>query len=449
MNSHNSRNDRLALSRRRALRAAGIAAVTTTTGCLGSVREGIASSDEPPLTERDGEVPTQTIPDGAVQFRGSVERWGYYPDERVPDAVEREWRFDELNQIDHNAAKASAVPLPDGGVVLPGDTGHVRAFEPDGEVRWTAETDFEDRGVHGTPAVVDDTVYIGAYDGICYAFDAATGEEVWQTRLGDYIGSSPLYFDDRLFVAVEYSGYDGSIFAVDPDDGAVRWEDAERRPDEHPHSTPAIDPETGTLVVGANDGLLYGWDTSTLELAWTFETDPHNDTDGEIKGPVATYDGGAFFGSWDGRIYRVDLEAGTEDWSFDTGRSAMTGPGIDPTLNAVFAGSHDGNMYAFDADTGEEAWRFGTDWRILSSPTVCADRLVFGSDDRTLYAVAKRSGEEVWHVDLDGYVSSTPLVYDGAIYVAERAPNPPDPEEDQDESEIDTDGGGYKFVAAE
>ncbi|EMA36101.1 putative cell surface protein or serine/threonine protein kinase-like protein [Halobiforma lacisalsi AJ5] len=128
----------------------------------------------------------------------------------------------------------------------------------------------------------------------------------------------------------------------------------------------------------------------------------------------------------------------------------MTGPGIDPTLDAVFAGSHDGNTYALDAETGEEAPRFETHWRIPNSPTIRADRLVFGSDDRTLYAVEKRTGEAVRHVDSDGQVSSTPLVHDGAISVAERAPAPPDPEaEDRDGSEIDTDGGGYKFVAAD
>ncbi|MFC4245785.1 PQQ-binding-like beta-propeller repeat protein [Natribaculum luteum] len=425
-------------SRRRLLHAAGATALSLTAGCLGF--DELRSGTSTPIPDHDGSALTQTIPDGVVQFRHSLERWGYYPEETVPDAVEREWRVPEVNTGEHTAAKASSVPHPDGGVVLPGDTGHVTALFADGDVRWRAETDMDGRGVHGTPAIADGRVYVGAYDGVLYAFDAATGDRVWKTKLGGSIGSSPLYADGTVFMAVEYSDPEGSIFAVDADDGTIRWEDEERRPTDHPHSTPALDPAAERLVVGANDGVLYGWDATTLELAWTFETTPENGTNGEIKGPVVTYDGGAFFGSWDRHVYRVDLEDGTEDWSFETGGLSMTGPAVDPTLHAVFAGSHDGTLYAFDADTGEVYWRFSTDGALTGCPVVCADRIVFGSKDRTLYAVDKRTGEEVWHVDHDGVVTSTPRVHDGAIYVAERAPNP---------EEGETDGGGYKYVPAE
>ncbi|WP_254768185.1 PQQ-binding-like beta-propeller repeat protein [Salinilacihabitans rarus] len=434
-------------SRRRLLATLGAATVGSA-GCLAPVTRTALEGDPAPLEgSRDGT--SQTTPDGVAQFRGSLERWGYYPDETVPDAVERAWRLPEVNTGEHTAAKASATPLPDGGVVLPGDTGTVTALSPDGEVRWEAYTDTWGRGVHGTPAVADGRVYVGAYDGALYAFDAETGDRVWRRKLGGSIGASPLYYDGVVFMAVEYPDPDGSMFAVDAETGAVLWEDAESLPTDHPHSTPALDLDAERLVVGANDGVLYGWDTETLELAWTFETSPENGTNGQIKGPIATYDGGAFFGSWDRRVYRVDLEDGTEDWSFETGWLSMTGPAIDPTIPAVFAGSHDGNLYALDPGTGEERWRFGTRGALTGCPTVCADRVVFGSKDRTLYAVEKESGEEVWRVDHEGVVTSTPLVHDGAIYYAERAPNPPTSGEDQDESEIDVDGGGYKLVAAE
>jgi outer membrane protein assembly factor BamB len=298
----------------------------------------------------------------------------------------------------------------------------------------------EGRGIHGTPVVAEGTVYIGAYDGILYAFDAATGEKRWENQLGGSIGGSPKYDGDRIYVAVEYPDPEGSTFAVDPDTGDVLWEDGEGRPTDHPHSTPAIDPQTGTMTLGSNDGSLYAWSYPELEFEWTFETDPQNDTDGEIKAPITAYDGAAFFGSWDEHIYRVDLETGTEEWSFETGGLSMVGPGVDPTRDEIYAGSHDGNLYALDAQTGEERWRFETDRPLTGCPTVCADRIVFGSKDQTLYAVETETAEEVWHVDSDGVVTSTPRVHDGAIYYAERAPDP---------EEGNIDGGAYKLVAAE
>ncbi|SEV87972.1 outer membrane protein assembly factor BamB family protein [Natrinema salifodinae] len=429
-------------SRRGVLRTIGTAAGASASlaGCLG---QGWSGDEEIPLAETGRE---QTVPDGVAQFRHSLERWGYYPDVSVPDDVDQAWRLDRLNTGSHSAAKASAVPLPDGGVVFPGDTGYLIALDADGEERWRAGTDTDGRGIHGTPAVADGRAYIGAYDGALYAVDLETGDVVWRRDLGGAIGSSPLYHDGKIVMAVEYPDPDGSIFVLDADGGEVLWEDPERRPTDHPHSTPAIDSAAGRLVCGSNDGLLYGWSYPDLEFAWSFETESPGNA-GEIKGPIATYDGGAYFGSWDHHVYRVDLEDGTEDWSFETGDLVMSGPAIDPDLNAVFVGSHDGNLYALDAGSGERYWSFETDRPITGCPTVCGDRVLVGSKDSGLYELEKRTGELVWERDHDGVVTSTPRVIDGAIYYAERAPNPPADAGSADA--VDDDGGGYKLVAAE
>ncbi|MFC3959523.1 PQQ-binding-like beta-propeller repeat protein [Halovivax cerinus] len=408
-------------------------------GLSGIVAGCLSETDRFDERERIDDRSYQTRPDGVAQFRRSLENWGYEPNETVPDSVEQEWRLPEHNTHTHNAAKASAVPLGEDGVAFPGDTGDVSAISSDGEILWRGETGAGGPGIHGTPVVADGRVYIGAYDGVCYAFDAETGEERWSTDLGDAIGSSPKYDGDRLFVAVEYDDPEGNLFALDPETGDVVWEEPAHRPTGHPHCTPAIDPDAGRLVLGSNDGTLYGWEYPSLEFAWSFDTNPENDSNGEIKGPIAAYDGGAFFGSWDDHIYRVDLEDGTLDWAFRTGRYAMAGPGIDPVRHAVFVGCHDGRMYALDPDTGDPFWRFSTDAPLTGSVAVCADRIVFGSKDRTLYALDSWTGDEVWHVDHDGFVTSAPLVHNGAIYYAERAPDP---------ENGDADGGAYKLVSA-
>ncbi|WP_267162912.1 outer membrane protein assembly factor BamB family protein [Halovenus salina] len=429
---------------RREVLTAGIAGITAAAaGCqapeAGFRAEGVFFEGGATAFDRVEASFGHTVLDGVSQFRHSLENWGYRPGETVPDAVEQEWRIPEHNTGEHSAAKASAVSLSDGEVAFPGDTGLLSAISADGEIQWQGETDLVGRGIHGTPVVADGRVFIGAYDGVLYAFDAETGREEWSTKLGGSIGSSPKYDGKAIYMAVEYPDPEGSIFAVDPETGKVLWEDEKSRPTDHPHSTPAIDPDAGYMTVGSNDGMLYGWEYPSLEFAWTFETNPTNDTDGEIKGPVTTYDGAAFFGSWDQNIYRVDLETGTEDWSVKTGWLSMMGPGVDPTRDLVFGGSHDDNLYALDAQTGEIEWTFETGGPLTGCPTVCEHRVVFGSKDQSLYAVDIETGKEVWEVEHEGVVTSTPLVRDGDIYYAERAP---DPEDD------DIDGGAYKLVDA-
>jgi len=423
-------------SRREWLAAVGAATTAAAAGCSSLS----APTDDADADLDPGGTTEQTIPAGVAQFRGSLERWGYYPGETVPDAVETAWRIPEVNTGEHSAAKASATPLPDGGVVLPGDTGELLAITADGEVRWRGETDTEGRGIHGTPAVADGRAYVGAYDGVCYAFALDSGELEWSTELGGSIGSSPLYYDGVLYVSVEFPTPEGRMFAVDAATGDVTWAEPDHRPTDHPHSSPAVSLAAGRMVCGSNDGYCYCWSFPDLKFQWRFATDPPDTNDGEIKGPVATYDGAAFFGSWDSSVYRVDLITGEADWRFETGDLSMTGPAIDPERDVVYMGSHDDHLYALDAATGDVEWRFRTGRPLTGCATTTGDRVLTGSKDGTLYALEADSGDEVWRVEHDGWITSAPRVVDGEIYYAERAPDP---------DGGDVDGGGYKLVAAE
>ena len=352
----------------------------------------------------------------AAIFRGNLARQGYYPDASVPDRVTVDWEVAGVNKTDYTAAKASPVQTPAGDLVVPGDTGSLYSVSPQGTVNWAVATRPSTHGIHGTPVVANGTVYVGAYDGAMYAFDAASGRQRWRTTVGGSIGASPAYVDGTVYIAVEFPEPSGSVVALDAGTGQVVWEDD--RIQDHPHSTPAIDLAADRLVVGANDGYLYAWTFGSREFAWKFNTGR------PIKGPIATYDGAAFFGSWDYNVYRVDLRSGTEDWdrSFTTGYNVMSGPAIDPSTDTVYVGSHDNHLYALDANAGELRWSYETESDVLGCPTIAGDRVLFGSEDTHLYALEKRTGEYVWDVPNDGWVTSTPIVgADGGIYYTERA----------------------------
>ena len=383
-------------SRRRFLAGAGALAVG-----LGSVAGCSAPADRGALAEN-----------ATAQFRVTTDRQGYR-DVAAPDAIERAWRLPDVNVGDHTAAKASPMPTPSGDVVVPGDTGEVYRVSPAGEVRWRAPTDPSVRGIHGTPTVANSLVTVGAYEGSLYAFDLETGVREWKTPLGDAIGASPLYHDGLVFIAVEYYAPSGSLFAVDAATGDVVWEDD--RPTDHPHSSPAVDLESGKLVVGANDGVLYAWDYPGLEFAWTFETGR------PIKGPIATHDGAAFFGSWDDHVYRVDLETGEADWRYETGHMVMSGVGIDESTGTAYVGSHDRALHALDVATGEPRWTFETGGWLIGCPAVTRESVLVGSYDGHCYCVDAASGRERWRAAATGRVTSTPLVHEGDVYFADRS----------------------------
>lgn len=399
-------------TRRGFLRVAAAAGVTSSAGC--TQFGGLVAEDFP-------KTPT-------AEFRRNNRRDGYVPDKSVPEKVERQWRIAGINVGDHTASKSSPVPDGEGNVVVAGDTGEIHSFTSRGQLNWASATAPSAFGIHATPTVVGDTVFVGAYDGAMYAFDREDGSRKWRTRLGDAIGGSPAYHDGTIYVCVEYTDPSGALYALDATTGKVTFED--ERITHQPHSTPGIDPDVGTLSVGANDGYLYTWHWPEMEFAWKF------DAGKEIKSPIATFDGAAFFGSWDDAVFRVDLESGEPDWRFDVEESVMSAPGIDTDEGVVYVGGHDENVYALDATTGEELWRFETEGWVVSSVVVARQRVLVGSSDGYLYALDKDDGTRVWKAGNYGRITCEPLVQDGAIYYTERATNK-------------ATGGLYKLVPSE
>lgn len=81
--------------------------------------------------------------------------------------------------------------------------------------------------VHGTPAVVDDTVYVGDASGTFYALDAATGVPQWVTKVGGPITASALVTEEIVI----FGDLTGIIHGLDRDTGAPAWPPL--RPNDH------------------------------------------------------------------------------------------------------------------------------------------------------------------------------------------------------------------------
>lgn len=268
---------------------------------------------------------------------------------------------------------------------------------------WTFDTP---RPVTATPAVVDGVVYVGSWDAVMWAFDAATGAVRWQHQsppapgatYGPIVSSAaiadvPFSATDTRRLVVFGSG--PRVYALDADDGSEVWvHDASAgvvgSPTEY-ESSPVV--HGGLVLIGRDThdedvsqtggvrGGLVAIDVRTGEVRWTFEPEqdqPGTGCGGIWSSPVVDPElGYAFVGAancphadstwtpYTNAVTAVDLETGAPVWSFqpsgppddDTDFGATPNLFVDSTGRQVLgAGKKDGTYYALDPATGDLLW---------------------------------------------------------------------------------------------
>ena len=238
-------------------------------------------------------LPTETAfsswpaaPTGPVSmFRGGTSRNGVYSGQGenlfAPLKGPLKWKFQT------NGGLLSVPPAP-----IPGRNIGRREIPKD-----------QERQVRSTPAVIYGAAYFGSDDGLIYAVDIKTGEEIWRFQTGGEVESSP----------------------------AVAG---------------------GLVLVGSLSNTFFALDQKTGEPRWTFNTGSM------VKSSSVVIDGAVLFGSWDNNFYAVELTSGNEFWRFELGNWVWSSPAV--ADQTVYFGNDDWNLYALDLVTGKEKWRFGT-----------------------------------------------------------------------------------------
>jgi len=122
-----------------------------------------------------------------------------------------------------------------------------------------------------------------------------------------------------------------------------------------------------------------------------------------------------YISSFDGNVYAVSVDDGTEHWRFVTGAPIESSPTVADGL--VFIGSGDKNLYAIDAKDGTERWRLTTEDRVSSSAAVVNGIVYFGSYDGYLYAASTEAGERLWSFEVGNAIFSSPVVVGGKVFV--------------------------------
>jgi polyvinyl alcohol dehydrogenase (cytochrome) len=246
-----------------------------------------------------------------------------------------------------------------------------------------------------TVSVVGDKIYVAAANGISM-LDADTGTAIW-TQSGtpeEAIGatSSPTYDDGVLYIN---NGSGGWVYALDAEDGSVKWRvKVEMHPSTAGYSTPIIyedriyiglsSSEEATLPPGMNAtfrGSVIALDKATGALQWQTFTAGPAETGCAVWSTVAlapedglvyaatgnNYTGSAGPGS--DSIFALDMKTGDVRWhtqvttgdvfTIRTPASPDSDFGANPVVfdyqgrKLLAAGQKSGDIYVFDRLTGD------------------------------------------------------------------------------------------------
>jgi outer membrane protein assembly factor BamB/orotate phosphoribosyltransferase len=155
----------------------------------------------------------------------------------------------------------------------------------------------------------------GANDGVVYAIDPLSGEEIWRFSTGGAVkGSVAVDPRGRCFFGSE----DGSLYAVDANSGAPLWK---RRIANSLHTQPLLCSDM--VVSGGDSKRVFALDGDTGEVCWI----------ATLRGPHVG--GAALIGRrWiaigcdAGQVYLLDRKSGLPIWTFETSGSIRSTPAV-------------------------------------------------------------------------------------------------------------------------
>jgi outer membrane protein assembly factor BamB len=264
-------------------------------------------------------------------------------------------------------------------------------------VKWSMATG---DSVTSSPAVANNTVYVGSKDGKVYAFNATTGALVWSMSTGGAVMSSPAVANGVVYVGSN----DNNVYAFNASTGAVKWTSATNGT---VRSSPTV--VDGVVYVGSDDGSVYALDAGTGTVNWSTATEAN------VVSSPAVVNGTVYIGSTDDKLYAINASSGAVNWSTATGGPVRSSPAV--VNGTVYVGSDDDSVYALNASTGAVNWSTATGGAVTSSPAVANGTVYVGSTDGNVDALNASSGIVNWSTATGGAVSSSPAVANGTVYI--------------------------------
>ena len=273
-----------------------------------------------------------------------------------------------------------------------GDAATLYALDPaDGSVQWQYDLGF-DLGENAGPAVDGERVVVGG--STVRALDPATGDLLWAADAVDYCLSTPTISDGTVYAVCQADDIaETHLFAFDAVTGELLWETEEAGERYYP-----------PVAVG---------DSVYLDGVAFARADGSKRWERSLPGHPVTYPvvaNGTLFLTVDlrnddranGRVYALAGADGTTEWTAELTGGVSSMPAY--ADGTVYVGDRDDGLYAFDTADGTRRWKQTVDAEVPAPPLVAGGALLVVSGSRlTIHDPA--TGAERAALDLPGYVS--------------------------------------------
>lgn len=241
-------------------------------------------------------------------------------------------------------------------------------------------------------AQLGDVLIAASGTGVVSAFDGNV--QAWLVNVGDTI-TSGVATDGRLAVIGTRSG---KVVAFDAMSGNVVWE----RNLSSSSLAPALIGE-GRVMILTNDGVIYALNANDGNQVWQFSTQNPTVSVRGAATPIHLDTNTALFGTADGRIHAINPQVGTPLWTRRIGR-AIGGSrvhqmsDVDGTPLVVgqylYVPSYSGQLMGFDMSTGRAL--FVSELASTKSLALLGNQLIGTSIHGDVVAFDAMTGDVVW-----------------------------------------------------
>ncbi len=351
-----------------------------------------------------------------AQYRYDEKRTGVAPKTHQPKPKLKIIKRVPVNAGIHSASKSSPT-VDDSGVYVGSDAGWFLKMNHDGEILWSFYIPGSGNGIHGSAAIDDKKVYIGAYNGFLYALDKMNGDLVWANPVADYIGASPLLAGGFLYISAETSHPDGLVAKIDCNTGKTLW--VSQWLGGHSHSSPTYDENNKLILAGANSGRFHAFHENSGETAWKIQIH------GQIKGTAMIHDSQVFFASWSKNYHSLDLKTGKENWQSFMVNQIQTSLTLVPGENIGITNAPIGEIVGINLEDGTIAWRLRHGDRnnqfsvlVTQNPDKQGHYLAWSRcKESQLCTLDAKTGKLIYNMDLPGALTGVPFAYKKRLYI--------------------------------
>lgn len=306
-------------------------------------------------------------------------------------------------------------PAVDSGQVYVADPrGELFAFDgASGREIWKIDTGLR---LSGGPGVGEGTLVVGTLDGEVVAYNPDSGSERWRAQVSSEVITAPAIARGQVVVR----SIDGRVFAFSIIDGERRWV--------HDRGIPALTLRGNSTPVLAEGLVLLGYDSGhivalrgddgvqlweqTIALG---EGRSELERMVDIDGAMAYEQGELYAAAFNAQVVALSLEGGRSLWN----REMSSYGGLVLDGERILVADRDSVIWALDRRTGSALWKQDMlTYRWLSGPAIHGRNVVFGDLEGHLHWFDLETGQPAARVRLDKRpIRSIPEVADGLLFV--------------------------------